>query len=747
MGSQRIAAAVLLMLFSTFAQAEVRNVQAGDVAGLIQAFKDANADTSELMVVVIKGTGTFKFTDAYQDTGYALPPLEGARVAILVEERGVRLVFNPGTGQAKSGGTTVEMGGISLFKDREDEPAVLFLKGLFIGFSLFGPSATGPDDLPTLEQGPNTSGNVINAQGSIVILDSVRVLANLEAAILAEATRLIGNSMSISGNGVTARTLTSETPPSQAELDSVVDELSDFVTIAAANFRLKAANRAQLQAAGERFKSLADEGVYVIAGSVVRTTFRPVNLSGAGKFHVEDSFLEQKHGSLPVIEVNGFTTAASEVEIRNSVISHPDAGQAIEITRGHLDLDGVTVAAEDALDIKSDASVTAYRSILGTATRGGVGSDRDDNCDVDSFSDGLTSLGYNISADASCGLGKSTDRQNTDPKLTDPTGDSLVPGLAANSPAIDGGPAGLVGGQLPCGTADLLGTARPQDGDGDGPAECDVGALEVASHGSIDARQSGAFYDASRAGEGVFVEMLSPDAALVYLFSYTPDGQRPFWALGVGQVVGNGIVIPKADFQTTRGGMFGPDFDPAHVTFTPFADLSLSFPDCRNTANTGSLVVAPNQQLGFGPLLSHTGRLTFILDCGTRMPEGPGYSGSFYDPAHAGEGIILEVVGPDTVVVQWFTYDPMGRQYWIQGVGTLNGTVITVDDAVSFKGPHYGPGYHAMDEQKIHWGTVTIRFHGCDSATLRYDSMIPGFGSGRQELTRLTTLNGVDCGQ
>ena len=63
-----------------------------------------------------------------------------------------------------------------------------------------------------------------------------------------------------------------------------------------------------------------------------------------------------------------------------------------------------------------------------------------------------------------------------------------------------------------------------------------------------------------------------------------------------------------------------------------------------------------------------------------------------YDPDHDGEGIILEVLDATTVVVQWFTYDDEGKQFWIQGVGTIDGKTITVKEAFSAMSisPNYG---------------------------------------------------------
>ncbi len=88
----------------------------------------------------------------------------------------------------------------------------------------------------------------------------------------------------------------------------------------------------------------------------------------------------------------------------------------------------------------------------------------------------VVSLGYTLDRDGTCATGALGDLPSTDPllgPLADNGGPTHTHLLLAGSPAID------AGDDLSCTLQDQRGVARPQDGDGDGMAHCDLGAVEV----------------------------------------------------------------------------------------------------------------------------------------------------------------------------------------------------------------------------------------------------------------------------
>jgi hypothetical protein len=270
-----------------------------------------------------------------------------------------------------------------------------------------------------------------------------------------------------------------------------------------------------------------------------------------------------------------------------------------------------------------------------------------------------------------------------------------------------------------------------------------INELEVGQR--LIPAQSAMYFDSLRSGEGIFVELLDEEKALVYFFSYTPDGSGQSWMIGVGEQVGFGIVIKELLLPT--GPSFGPDFDPNDVVISPFGGLAFAFPSCANDDSTGILNISPGEVEGYDELLLDTNyiQIAEIADCGTgETSPDSGFSGSWFDPSHNGEGVIIQVLKNGTVVIQWFTYNETGEQMWLQGTGSIVDGTLTVDNLFSTAGTAYGSGFNPDDIKVLPWGTLTMEFLSCSMATLKYNSTA-GFGSGTLNMTRLSSLMGIPC--
>ncbi len=128
----------------------------------------------------------------------------------------------------------------------------------------------------------------------------------------------------------------------------------------------------------------------------------------------------------------------------------------------------------------------------------------------------------------------------------------------------------------------------------------------------------------------------------------------------------------------------------------------------------------------------------------SRAVDG-GHSGSWYNPAKDGHGLVLDVT-QDTdgsgarAMVSWYHYaaDGSGEQIWLTGVGPVVGDTAIVE-AIQTSGAVFGEAFNADDVVRINWGQIKIKFTSCTEATLYYDSVVEGFGSGSEPLTRLTS--------
>jgi hypothetical protein len=286
----------------------------------------------------------------------------------------------------------------------------------------------------------------------------------------------------------------------------------------------------------------------VVVNSVIRENQAPTREGGGitfqsfsdnGTMRVDGSTIE---GNRAVVGA-GISAAGSTVEIVNTTVSGNVAssysgGVQVSGEQTTLSLRNSTVVDNrrtstvgpraNGLYVSSDAAANLSNVIL-------FGNDGD-NCGVGQGT--ITSLGHNLSGDNTCFLGEASDLPNTDPRLmplSDYGGPTPTHALRPNSPAID------AGDNVNCPATDQRGAARPFDGDGDGTASCDMGAVE-AQH-QLTIVESVSFAEGSGGSNtAIFTVTLSPAHSQVVTVDYaTEDGPSE-----------NGATAPQ-DYAETSG--------------------------------------------------------------------------------------------------------------------------------------------------------------------------------------------------
>ena len=82
----------------------------------------------------------------------------------------------------------------------------------------------------------------------------------------------------------------------------------------------------------------------------------------------------------------------------------------------------------------------------------------------------------------------------------------------------------------------------------------------------------------------------------------------------------------------------------------------------------------------------------------------------------------------------------VGTQYWIVGVGRMNGRVLEIADVVSATGTRFGDAFRPSEVVRKRWGSVRIEFTGCRAGQFSWNATgdnSAGFGSGQYAVSPL----------
>lgn len=370
----------------------------------------------------------------------------------------------------------------------------------------------------------------------------------------------------------------------------------------------------------------------------------------------------------------------------------------------------------------------------------------------------FVSAGSNVASDDTCGLDSPSDR------IVGGASDVLD---VAALPQPAGQALGAVGpvqidwSDFPgrCSIADLNGLGRPQGAlDSDG-FWCDAGAIERQRGADIGAAQTGAYFNPERAGEGYFLEILENGLAWVAYFGFEPIGgsppimtRQPHWLVGLGQVVGNSVVVPE--IHSTSGGRFGAGFDPDSIRHSRSrGGLSMVFPTCESGHEEPGVAYFRSNQVGLEDVPIHNNvivpvvRLGQIVDCeNSQVSSRSGLSGSFYDPQRDGEGLIVQWLSEEQAVLAWYTYTPQGNRFWlVSDAVEVAGNRLIADMVYPAASTGFG-GFFDPDEVELEsWGQLIVEYSDCQEAKVWYASELSEYGSGSHVYRRLTQPAGTTC--
>ena len=251
---------------------------------------------------------------------------------------------------------------------------------------------------------------------------------------------------------------------------------------------------------------------------------------------------------------------------------------------------------------------------------------------------------------------------------------------------------------------------------------------------------SAMWFNPQRSGEGWVLEILPDQRAVAYWFTFDDEG-RPRWLVGNGRVEGNRIEFPE--LIAASGARFGADFESGDVKTSTVGSARMLFDGCSEGWYEYE-AYGFHRTVDFQALTS-----IWNVPCGPAVGfpdnERASESGSWYDPAQSGQGLTVQWISPEEMMLVWFTFDPEGRPYWIIGLSEAGSTdPVVFPELRAVRGPVFGDDYDAGAVEQVLWGRAELSLD-CAQGQFEYETDIDGFVGGVLPLERLTRLSGLEC--
>lgn len=123
----------------------------------------------------------------------------------------------------------------------------------------------------------------------------------------------------------------------------------------------------------------------------------------------------------------------------------------------------------------------------------------------------------------------------------------------------------------------------------------------------------------------------------------------------------------------------------------------------------------------------------------------PTLSGSWYNLDQDGHGLNIEVLNDKKVAIYWYAYHTDGTPMWLVTIAKFTAPSDTATGTTYYNTGMTWGEFDPLDRVQTEWGTSTITFHDCYTATLEYTADDAAYGSGTIPMERLTYVAGVKC--
>lgn len=153
-----------------------------------------------------------------------------------------------------------------------------------------------------------------------------------------------------------------------------------------------------------------------------------------------------------------------------------------------------------------------------------------------------------------------------------------------------------------------------------------------------------------------------------------------------------------------------------------------------------------------------------------KLPIAGYVSGSYYDPAKPGEGMLIEVAPAETISVAWYTFKADGSPLWLVGGGPvcvdlgnnagaplfpggkavcISPPALTEVELFAFEGGGFAGAFDPNSVNAVAWGKVRLSWVNCSTVDveLRPASSAAALptATGTLRWTRLTGVQGAAC--